>query len=360
MTLRILFATEHIHYPQGGGGGERNTHELCLALQRQGAQVAVMCSLSPDTSWLSHRNRFIRALRPAVQFPRDQSAGYPVFRGWHQDGMAEVVRRFRPDVAIVQGTHPDRQLRALAAIGVPAGVYIHEVAEIAHLREYAGRVAFLSNSSFTAERLLRDCGITSTVVLPLVDPVFYATHVQAERVLFVNTVPRKGLDIALALAESRPDIPFDFVCSWILRPDQRRALQNRAATVGNINLHAPTRNMRPLYRRAKLLLAPSQWEETWGRVVTEAHINGIPVLASNTGGLPQSVGPGGITLDPLAPIDAWKAALSCIWDRPDVWTSYADAARDYAAREAIRPATIVRQLLDFVTELAASGSQSLI
>src|SRR5205809_101920 len=28
LGMGILFVTGHIHFPQGGGGGERNTHEL--------------------------------------------------------------------------------------------------------------------------------------------------------------------------------------------------------------------------------------------------------------------------------------------------------------------------------------------
>ena len=31
MIGRVLFASPWVHFPQGGGGAERNTHELCLA-----------------------------------------------------------------------------------------------------------------------------------------------------------------------------------------------------------------------------------------------------------------------------------------------------------------------------------------
>jgi glycosyltransferase involved in cell wall biosynthesis len=348
MTARILFVSEHIHFPQGGGGAERNTHELCLALLRHGIAGGVMCALSADRSWLSYRNRLIRKLRPGVGFPRDDVAGYPVFRGWNEDGVVEVVRRFRPDAAIVQGTHPERQLTALRRAGVPAGVYIHEVVEVAHLAALAGSVRFLANSGFTAGRLLQACGIEANVVLPLVEPSFYQTQVKPQRVLFVNTVPRKGLEIAFRLAESRPDIPFDFVRGWILRAEQRRDLERRARQAGNITVHEPTGNMRRLYARTRVLLAPSQWEETWGRVVTEAHINGIPVLASNTGGLPESVGPAGITLDPDAPLEAWQTALSALWDRPEEWQRLSEQAKLHAQRDDVRPDRIVQQVLAFV------------
>ena len=53
-------------------------------------------------------------------------------------------------------------------------------------------------------------------------------------------------------------------------------------------------DMRSVYRDTKVLLVPSQWLETWGRVATEAQFSGIPVLASRSGALPEAVGPGGI------------------------------------------------------------------
>src|SRR3546814_9881685 len=43
-------------------------------------------------------------------------------------------------------------------------------------------------------------------------------------------------------------------------------------------------DMREVYRRTHTLLVPSQWEEAWGRVATEAQFSGIPVLASDRGG----------------------------------------------------------------------------
>lgn len=40
---------------------------------------------------------------------------------------------------------------------------------------------------------------------------------------------------------------------------------------------------------AKLVIIPSQWAETYGRVARETYISEVPVLVSNTGGLPETV-----------------------------------------------------------------------
>ena len=357
--LRILFVTDHIHFPQGGGGAERNTHELSVALRDRGFHPAVISSLTPDNSWLSWTNRLRRALPPRQEFPRDSMCGYPVYRGWNMNRSGEVVDRFKPDVIVVQSTHPDPFLRALKPHGIPMAVYLHEVSDIDHLASLAGaNVSLLANSNFTARRLLEQCGLRSQVVVPLIDPRYYVTEVRPERVLFVNTVPRKGLEIAFAIAERRPDVQFDFVLSWILKPDRVAELAARARKAGNIVLHRPTDDMRSLYAKTRLLLVPSQWEETWGRIVTEAHINGIPVLGSSTGELPQVIGPGGLTVAANAPIEDWLTAFGRLWDNPESYAEFARAAREYSKRDEIQPATIVARLVDILQDTIASGNRA--
>jgi glycosyltransferase involved in cell wall biosynthesis len=345
MTLRILFATDHIHFPQGGGGGERNTHELSVALSEHGFHPAVLAAMWVDGSWLSWRNRLRRVLPPRVEFPSDKVCGYPAFRGWDMTRSDEVVRRFRPDVAVVQSTAPRPILQALSQAGVPLALYVHEVESLDYLLTLDGfDFTLLANSDFTAQRIKDYAGLDSEVVLPLIDARYYETPTDPGRILFVNTVPRKGLETAFAIAERRPDIPFDFVLSWILRPERIAELEARASRAGNITLHPPTDDMRSLYAKARLLLVPSQWEETWGRVVTEAHLNGIPVLGSDRGGLPQSIGSGGLTVPARAPVEDWLVALSQIWDDPAAYARFARAARDYAKRPEIQPAAIIATL----------------
>ena len=343
--MRVLFATDHIHFPQGGGGGERNTHDLCLALQARGVEPAVASSFTADGSRLSWSSRIRRRLPPRAEYVGDRLCGYPTFRGWDVAGLADVARRFRPAVVVVQSTRPAPLIEALRAADVPLLVYIHEVEDLAPLAgPAAAGLPFLANSGFTAGRLRARFGIEAAVIRPLIDPAAYRVpHRQPAAALFVNTVPRKGVEIVLRLAESRPGIPFDLITSWILTPAQRETLAARAEAAGNVTLHPPTRDMRPHYARARVLLAPSQWEETWGRVATEAQVNGIPVLASDRGGLPEAVGPGGVLLPADAPVEAWAAALDRLWESGD---EYARAASEHSRRDDIQPGFIVQGLLD--------------
>jgi len=110
--------------------------------------------------------------------------------------------------------------------------------------------------------------------------------------------------------------------------------------------------MRQVYRTTHTLLVPSQWEEAWGRVVTEAQYSGIPVLASNRGGLPEAVGPGGQVLPHDAPAAVWAAALREYWNDPDVYEQAAAAALAHARRPDIDPA---RQVAALAAILAEAG-----
>lgn len=80
------------------------------------------------------------------------------------------------------------------------------------------------------------------------------------------------------------------------------------------------------------LLVPSIWEEAYGRVATEAQVSGIPVIASNRGGLPEAVGPGSILIDPDAPIEEWVAATKRLWEDSQYYEQLSAAATVYAHR----------------------------
>ena len=68
-------------------------------------------------------------------------------------------------------------------------------------------------------------------------------------------------------------------------------------SLSNVILIENTNNMKNIYSRARLLLMPSFGFESAGRVVAEAQLNGIPVIGSSSGGIPEMIGKGGIVID---------------------------------------------------------------
>jgi glycosyltransferase involved in cell wall biosynthesis len=73
------------------------------------------------------------------------------------------------------------------------------------------------------------------------------------------------------------------------------------------------------YVQADIVVVPSLWEEPFGRVVVEAMSFGIPVIASNLGGLKDIVidGKTGYLVDPEDKIK-WKEKILCLVDNPEL------------------------------------------
>lgn len=343
-AMKVLFATNHAYLPHRVGGSESSTHDLCLTLRECGVEVAVLSGLSP---WRSIEANFAR-ISPwrGDRIVHDDTQGYPVFRARRPAlAVAELVRDQRPDVAVIQAGRPLILAERFTASRVPTIVYLRDAVfeDLGDAVHDHPEIAYAATSRDLARRFTARFGIDTVCIPPLVRPERYRVESLRTNVTFVCPQPIKGVEIALQLAERRSDIPFVFVESWRLHPLRRSLLRRRAT--GNVVLRAPTLDMRAVYQETKILLVPSLWIEAWGRVVTEAQASGIPALASNRGGLPESVGDGGILVDPDAPAEVWQSALSRMWDNAAEYDRLAERARRHALRPEIQPSSIVSQLL---------------
>ncbi|MEX2032029.1 MAG: glycosyltransferase [Dehalococcoidia bacterium] len=333
--MNVLFATNHAYPPQHVGGSEASTHDLCLTLREIGIEVAVLSSLR-------HGRQRGRGFR------RDEVFGYPVFRAANPAAAAtEVVRDVAPDVAVIQAGRPLALAERFTALALPCVVYLRDAQFDTLGRsdvELPG-VRYLATSRDLARRFSEAFGILPEQIPPLARPERYRVVSSRQNVTFVCPHPMKGVDIALGLAARRRDIPFVFLESWQLPRVHRLVLNGRVKAAPNITYRGRTGDMRTIYGSAKVVLVPSRWPEAWGRVVSEAQVSGIPALASNHGGLPESVGSGGILVDPDAGLEHWERALARIWDDEAEYDRLAGLAREHAARPDFQPDAIAAKLL---------------
>ncbi len=300
--MNILFVTGMPHIPQSLGGVPSSTHELATMLMERGHEVAVTCGLvaSSALGYLC-RGRLRMSGRPYV---RDHLPGYPVYRQWDvRRNIQFLVRELDPDIAIVQLGELVPLAQELRKCRVPTIIYLHNAAvtELHGDPSTLTGIQYIANSNFTANRHRQAVGIESIVVPPLFRPQRYVATRIPTNVTFVNPLPIKGSDIAFEIARRCPDIPFCFVESWLLDKAQKRRIRDEIKKAPNVSFRLRTADVRKIYSRAKIMLVPSKIEETWGRVVSEGHFNGIPAVASDRGALPELVGPGGILLDPDGP-----------------------------------------------------------
>jgi glycosyltransferase involved in cell wall biosynthesis len=250
------------------------------------------------------------------------------------DAVAAFCDTTAPDVAVVQchGSVPLAQ--AFRARRVPVILYLRNVefAELGGDPRTAGASAFIANSRFTANRYKEAFGIDAHVIPPMIDPTRFTVNCDGSAVVMINPVAEKGIDRAIEIAARCPDIPFLFIESWLLSTEDRAALERRVAPYPNIRFERRKSDVREVYARARIVLAPSVWEEAWGRVASEAQCSGLPVIGSDRGGLPEAIGPGGVVLPFSADTDAWVAEVRRLWDDSAAHDAVSAAARRHACR----------------------------
>jgi glycosyltransferase involved in cell wall biosynthesis len=210
-------------------------------------------------------------------------------------------------------------------------------------------IRYVGNSRFTAAAFERAFGWTPSVVPPIVVPERYKAGGKGHAVLHINPFPQKGIDITLDLATRRPDIPFIIIESWTINRTIAENYYATARRLPNVEWKKSVSDMSKIYAQARVVIAPSRYHEGWGRIATEAQVSGIPVLASARGGLPEAVGPGGLLVDPDAPIEAWEKSLAQVWDDPTAYAAFREAALEHSRRREIQKdhliAALERELL---------------
>lgn len=355
--MRLLFIMAQAYFPRQAGGMQVVTRDLARQFAGRGHDIGIAAEMS--LRGLAGAASAARAVLNGGNHALEAYDGIPVYRA-RKIGtkLAGILRAFRPDCVIVQSMDALGIARAVADRRIPVVVCWHDVETHRLSGTPVGLPArFVANSEFTAAVYKEAFGIESAVVPPLILADRYRVAAWAPgQVTFVNPVADKGRDIAFAVAEACPDIPFEFVESWILSDADRTALLERLRALPHARFTPHQEDMRPIYARTKILLAPSQWREAWGRVASEAHVNGIPVVASRIGGLPESVGPGGILLPPDAPVAEWVAALRSLWDDPARFKALSALCADYARREALDADWAAETMLDEVRAAIALRS----
>ncbi len=333
---RILFVLDSTYLPHGISGANVSLHALCKRLPARGCEPVVICAQDHPPADSA------RALGPPP--------GYTVLRtGDPVTAMHEMSSLFAPAAIVVRAPDPAERIAAGAAAAGAPGLCIYFESAFFH-RSFAPPLAapnlrYAACSPFLARMAEAYLGAPVAMVPPLIEPERFRCAASGDCVLFVNPTSIKGARAAEAIAARLPHRRFLFVRSWPDHPHH----PHRAAALPNIRMAESTDDMRPLLAQTKLVLMPSVWEEGWGRVVSEAQVSGIPAVASDRGGLPETVGPGGVVLPLEAPIERWCEAVERAFTDDDYFAALSDGARSQAARPEYQPGAVVDRFLDFVS-----------
>jgi glycosyltransferase involved in cell wall biosynthesis len=140
---------------------------------------------------------------------------------------------------------------------------------------------------------------------------------------------------------------------------------------GNLTTMPNTHDPRTFYRQTRLLLMPSLWNESFGLVAAEGICNGIPVLGSTRGALPETIGEGGLLFDIPAKytpesdsspspdeVEPWVEAVLRLWDDDSEYRWARETARRHAAK--FQPESLASTYRDFFTGVFPTASPPLI
>jgi len=351
--MKIVIATNHTYPPQRVGGSESSMHGICVALCKQGFDVAVLAkwSVRQPSAWTYFRSA---AGQPHFRLVRDDPFGYPVYRARDPaTAITELVNDLGPDIAVVNSGQPMRLAQQFTSLGVPTIVYFRDTLfqDLGGPVRQSSNLQFVTTSQALAQRVEQKFGVRPICIPPIIVPELYQVEPTRRNVTFVCPVPAKGLDIALKLATQRPDVPFVFQESWPINMARRFVRYLQIRQYENVVLRSQTQDMRTVYREAKVALIPSPSFEGWGRVASEAQVSAIPVLASNVGGLPEAVGDGGILVDPSSDIGTWASALARLWDDPAEYDRISDLALNHSQRPEFTKEALAERLISVISEL---------
>jgi surfactin synthase thioesterase subunit/glycosyltransferase involved in cell wall biosynthesis len=326
--MRILLAHNSLYYPSFGGGDKSN-RLLMEALAARGHEVRVVARLAKFDAEESARfmaDLEARGIRPEVgeDTVRFVLNGVdvrtltlnPQLRAY----FSQQLSQFDPDVIITSTDDPAQLLFDIAAratrprvvylvratIAVPFGPDSSSPNRVKTevLRHADGIVGV---SEYVAGYVRHWSGLDAIhVPISLLEPMEVQQLGRFENpyVVMVNPCAVKGISIFLALAERAPDLQFAAVPTWGTSTGDLAQLRRCA----NITVLDPVENLDDLFRYARVVLVPSLWAEARSRVVLEAMLRGVPVIASDAGGLKEAK-LGVPYLLPVNPITHYQLAL---------------------------------------------------
>lgn len=326
--MRILLAQNALYYP-AYGGGDRSNRLLLEALAARGHECRVVARIARFGA--EGHQAYLRELAARDVSPLSVEDGVVVFRRAGVDAhvvthrpnlrayFSAQIAAFQPDAILTSTDDPAQLLLEVSVRSDAATVYLAratlalpfgpdgafpsaaktEVLRQAHV--------VVGVSRYVAGYIRQWSGIPAVhVPISLLDPPPYPDlgRFENEFVTLVNPCAVKGISIFLELADRLPEVRFAGVPTWGTTQADRAALASRA----NVTLLDPVDNVDDILRRTRVLLVPSLWAEARSRIVVEAMLRGVPVIASNVGGIREAK-LGVDYLLPVRPIERYRSQL---------------------------------------------------
>jgi glycosyltransferase involved in cell wall biosynthesis len=282
--MRILLTANASYVPPRGGATRSNLIWLDH-LASWGHECRIVCGAAGEGAELRYHESIavlaveeparrvhvlrqqIREFRPDWVLVSSEDLGHSLLREAHHSAEGRVVYLAHTPQFYPFGTaswNPDRHAAELVA-------------------QSAGIVAIGRHMAAYIERAL---GRPAAVIHP---PIYRPGPLESFSggeglITMINPCAVKGISIFLRVAERLPACRFGVVPGWGTTGEDRRALER----LPNVQFLPNARKIDDILARTRVLLMPSLWYEGFGLIVMESMLRGIPVVASNSGGLEEA------------------------------------------------------------------------
>jgi glycosyltransferase involved in cell wall biosynthesis len=297
--MKILLAAGASYAPAKGGSTRSNLAWL-RALAANGHECRVICAAAGETGETVVDG--ISVLRIAEL-------------ALHAERLTEEIRAFRPAWVLLSSEDVTQRLLRAAERGAPG-----RVVYLAHTPQFFPFGPESWNPDAEATRIVeRAAGVIaigrhmagyiekhSKAKTEVIHPPIYGEAEQfsttGQMVLMINPCVVKGIEIFAHVAARMPDLHFGALVGWGTTAADRALLAKHP----NIEVLETVRRIDEVLKRARMLMMPSIWYEGFGLIVMEAMLRGLPVIASDSGGLMEAKAGTGYLI-PVRPIERYVA-----------------------------------------------------
>lgn len=256
-----------------------------------------------------------------------------------------VLADFKPDILVTYGAgFYERSLVNAARAQRIATVFYLANPTYRNRSSFNGIDQVVFDTEATRQLYKERIGLEGVAIGKFIQPPMLPLEAPHDRVLFVNPSPEKGVTlfyrIAQLAAEIVPNLQFLVVESraTLAAAEQRTGMGfSRMRHVERVGLQS---DMGAVFARTRILLQPSLWHESGARAAIEAMALGIPVVATDRGGIPEVLGDAGIIIPPPKPlvdnhwlipprtsVIPWVEALRQLTEDPAFYAEHCDLAR---------------------------------
>ena len=309
--MRILLASNASYVPPRGGSTRSNLVWLDQ-LSAAGHECQIVATAAPSNSSEKREQVETELRQQEIRMDSRIHDGVAVAKrgGIEVHSVIEATRRgtvleqrireFRPDWVLVSSEDVGQILLRAAETTAPGRIiYLAHTPQFypfgpaswnpdPHATDIIRRsAAIIAIGHRTAAYIQQHIGIQPTVVHP---PMYGAGPFPSlgsfdnGLITIINPCAVKGISIFLALADAHPHLRFGALPGWGTTTPDLHALSARP----NVEILPKVRDIEQLLQRTRVLLVPSLWLEGFGLVVVEALLRGIPVIASDSGGLVEA------------------------------------------------------------------------